>query len=186
MTTNRKNRKDKSVNFCSNWERAAAKCCLRAAKTWKNNVLCEIIHEGLNVVLFALCSFVLSEAREAFIKQFSLLEASTGTLRAQLHGITATLNCSISTAEAEGKERRKDDVCQTFEDTATMIRASQQQLKQATLDLDSMVHKWNTPKSSNFCAGIPAMVRWPWKLKRHSKTQTQEDMCCISGDTYLK
>lgn len=101
---------------------------------------------------YLLCALLFfSEAREAFIKQFSLLEASTGSLLAQLHGITATLNCSISTAEAEGKERRKDDVCQTFEGTATMIRASQQQLKQATLDLDSMVHKWNTLKSSNLC-----------------------------------
>ncbi|XP_040915110.1 laminin subunit gamma-3 isoform X1 [Toxotes jaculatrix] len=96
------------------------------------------------------------EAREAFIKQFSLLEASTGTLLAQLHGITSTLNCSISMTEEEGKERGKDEgsraVCQTFTDTVFMIRASQKQLKQATLDLDNMIipfemvsgpNKWN-------------------------------------------
>lgn len=96
------------------------------------------------------------EAREALIKQFSLLEASTGTLLAQLHGITSSLNCSISMTEEEGKERRKDEssgaVCQTFTDTLHMIRVSQKQLKQATQDLDNMLipfeavsrpNKWN-------------------------------------------
>ena len=91
--------------------------------------------------------FVLSEAREAFIKQFSLLEASTGTLLAQLHGITSTLNCSISMTEEERKESGKDEgsrgVCQTFTGTISMIRASQTQLKQATLDLDTMVGESN-------------------------------------------
>lgn len=91
--------------------------------------------------------FTLSEAREAFIKQFSLLEASTGTLLAQLHGIASTLNCSISMTEEERKESRKDEgsrgVCQTFTDTISMIRASEKQLKQATLDLDNMVGKSN-------------------------------------------
>uniref|UniRef100_A0A8C4NVY6 Laminin, gamma 3 n=1 Tax=Dicentrarchus labrax TaxID=13489 RepID=A0A8C4NVY6_DICLA len=96
------------------------------------------------------------EAREAFIKQFSLLEASTGTLLAQLHGITSTLNCSISMTQEERKESRKDEgsrgVCQTFTGTIVMIRASQQQLKRATMDLDNMIipfevvsgpNKWN-------------------------------------------
>ncbi|XP_034565301.1 laminin subunit gamma-3 isoform X1 [Notolabrus celidotus] len=96
------------------------------------------------------------EAREAFIKQFSLLEASTGTLLAQLHSITSTLNCSISMTEEEREESRKDEgsraVCQTFTETISMIRGSQKQLKQATLDLDSMIipfelesgpNKWN-------------------------------------------
>lgn len=91
--------------------------------------------------------FVLSEAREAFIKQFSLLEASTGTLLAQLHGITSTLNCSISMTGEEGKDRRKDEgsrgVCQTFTETMFMVRASQKKLKQATLDLDNMVGESN-------------------------------------------
>ncbi|XP_076613354.1 laminin subunit gamma-3 [Chaetodon auriga] len=83
------------------------------------------------------------EAREAFIKQFSLLEASTGRLLAQLHGITSTLNCSISMTEEERKESQKDEgsrgVCQTFTQTISMIRASQRQLKQATADLDVMI-----------------------------------------------
>ncbi|XP_035524349.1 laminin subunit gamma-3 isoform X2 [Morone saxatilis] len=96
------------------------------------------------------------EAREAFIKQFSSLEASTGTLLAQLHGITSTLNCSISMTQEERKESRKDEgsrgVCQTFTGTIFMIRASQQQLKRATMDLDNMIipfevmsgpNKWN-------------------------------------------
>nr|XP_020475128.1 laminin subunit gamma-3-like [Monopterus albus] len=83
------------------------------------------------------------EAREAFIKQFSLLEASTGKLLAQLQVITSALNCSISMTKKEGKERRKNEgsrsVCQTFTETVFMIRASQKQLKQATLDLDNMI-----------------------------------------------
>ncbi|XP_056260145.1 laminin subunit gamma-3 [Seriola aureovittata] len=92
------------------------------------------------------------EAREAFIKQFSLLEASTGALLAQLHGITSTLNCSISMTEKEGKDEGSRGVCQTFEDTVLMIRASQKQLNQATLDLDNVIipfemvsgpNKWN-------------------------------------------
>lgn len=85
--------------------------------------------------------FVLSEAREAFIKQFSLLEASAGTLLAQLYGITNALNCSISMTEKEGKEKDEGSrgVCQTFTDTVFKIRASQKQLKQATVDLDNMV-----------------------------------------------
>lgn len=101
---------------------------------------------------------VLSEAREAFIKQFSLLEASTGTLLAQLHGITSTLNCSISMTEEERKERRKDEgsrgVCQTFTETISMIRASQKQLKQATLDLDKMVSKSNILYLQH-CVNVP-------------------------------
>uniref|UniRef100_A0A665WYV5 Laminin, gamma 3 n=1 Tax=Echeneis naucrates TaxID=173247 RepID=A0A665WYV5_ECHNA len=97
------------------------------------------------------------EAREAFIKQFSLLEAYTGTLLAQLHGITSTSNCSISMTEDEAKERGKDEesrgLCQTLADTVLIIRASQKQLKQATLDLDNVIipfetmsgpNKWNT------------------------------------------
>ncbi|KAM6902929.1 laminin subunit gamma-3 [Xenentodon cancila] len=96
------------------------------------------------------------EAREAFIKQFSLLQASTGTLSAQLHGITFTLNCSISMTQEEGKDGRKDekrrDACQTYTGTLLMIRESEKKLKQATLDLDNMIvpfeatsvpNKWN-------------------------------------------
>ncbi|XP_073334366.1 laminin subunit gamma-3 [Pagrus major] len=83
------------------------------------------------------------EAREAFIKQFSLLEASAGRLSAQLHGITSALNCSISMTEEERKESRKDEgsrgVCQAFAETIVVMRASQEQLKQATLDLDTMI-----------------------------------------------
>lgn len=83
------------------------------------------------------------EAREAFVKQFSLLEASTGTLLAQLYSIASALNCSISTTEEERKESTKDGgsrgVCKAFTDTILMIRASEKQLKQATLDLDSMI-----------------------------------------------
>uniref|UniRef100_A0A3B3X3W9 Laminin, gamma 3 n=1 Tax=Poecilia mexicana TaxID=48701 RepID=A0A3B3X3W9_9TELE len=70
------------------------------------------------------------EAREAFIKQFSLLEASAGALSAQLHDITFALNCSISMTEEEvedeGKDGRKDEgstgACRTFTKILLMIK----------------------------------------------------------------
>lgn len=120
--------------------------CIPAANSRKEIVLSEIISEELNVLLFAVCPFVLAEAREAFIKQFSLLEASAGSLLAQLNGITTTLNCSISMTEMEsGTDGGSGAVCQAFTDTLFIVRASQKQLKQATLDLDSMVGESNTP-----------------------------------------
>ncbi|XP_029692909.1 laminin subunit gamma-3 isoform X1 [Takifugu rubripes] len=97
------------------------------------------------------------EAREAFIKQFSSLEASTGRLVAQLHGVTSALNCSLAVteggstrSEASGKA---EGVCQSFTEAALVIRRAQKQLQQATLDLDNMVipfemgsepNQWNT------------------------------------------
>lgn len=96
------------------------------------------------MLLSALCS----EAREAFIKQFSFLEDSTGRLSAQLHDVASALNCSISTAEEEEPENGEDEgsraVCQTFTDAALMMRASQKQLKQATVELDAMVGQSHT------------------------------------------
>ncbi|XP_029921853.1 laminin subunit gamma-3 isoform X2 [Myripristis murdjan] len=97
------------------------------------------------------------EAREAFIKQFTVLEASTHTLSSQLHRITTALNCGISTTEEEGKEKGEKNegssvVCKTFTASALTITASQKQLKQATMDLDNMIipfkavsgpNKWN-------------------------------------------
>lgn len=45
--------------------------------------------------------------------------------------------------EEEGKDRRMDekrrDACRTYTDTLLVIASSEKQLKQATLDLDSMV-----------------------------------------------
>ncbi|XP_032425902.1 laminin subunit gamma-3 [Xiphophorus hellerii] len=97
------------------------------------------------------------EAREAFIKQFSLLEASAGALSAQLHGITFALNCSISLTEEEdeeeGKDGRKDEestgACRTFTKILLMIRASRDQLKQATLDLDNVVISFEAMSAPN-------------------------------------
>lgn len=89
------------------------------------------------------CPFL--EAREAFIKQFSLLEASTGRLLAQLHGITSALDCSLNATETnERNESRADGgsgvaVCQPLAQTVSVIRGSQRRLQQATLDLDNMV-----------------------------------------------
>lgn len=98
--------------------------------------------EGLSSAF--ICSCVISEAREAFIKQFSSLEASTGRLLAQLHGITSALNCSLGVTEGgrtRSKESGKTDegMCQSFSEAALVIRRSQKQLQQATLDLDNMV-----------------------------------------------
>lgn len=99
--------------------------------------------------LFALCFFLFfPEAREAFIKQFSLLEASAGRLSAQLHGITSALNCSISTTEEERTDGGSRAACQAFAETTLVMRASQEQLKQATLDLDTMVGRSNVPLQS--------------------------------------
>ncbi|MEQ2300951.1 hypothetical protein AMECASPLE_031029 [Ameca splendens] len=97
------------------------------------------------------------EAREAFIKQFSLLEASAGALSAQLHGITFALNCSISMTEEEdgkeGKDGRKGEkrrgACQTFTEILLMIRSSGDQLKQATLDLDNVIISFEAMSAPN-------------------------------------
>uniref|UniRef100_A0A3P9KKW5 Laminin subunit gamma 3 n=1 Tax=Oryzias latipes TaxID=8090 RepID=A0A3P9KKW5_ORYLA len=93
------------------------------------------------------------EAREAFIKQFSSLEAATGTLSAQLHGLTFTLNCSISVTQAEGSDGRKDErhggVCRTFTVALLRIKASEKLLKQATLDLDNMIFPFETTSTPN-------------------------------------
>lgn len=90
-----------------------------------------------------ICSCVISEAREAFIKQFSSLEASTGSLVAQLRGVTSALNCSLAVAEG-GSTRseasgKAEGVCQSFTEAALVISRAQKQLQQATLDLDNMV-----------------------------------------------
>ncbi|XP_070408564.1 laminin subunit gamma-3 isoform X2 [Nothobranchius furzeri] len=119
--------------------------------------LYELHHQREDTFPNALEDFLaFQEAREAFIKQFSLLGASAGTLLAQLHGITFTLNCSIGVTEGEGEDIEEDKrsrrVCQTLTETALVIRASEKQLQQATLDLDHMIipfeamsapNKWN-------------------------------------------
>nr|XP_057920257.1 laminin subunit gamma-3 isoform X2 [Doryrhamphus excisus] len=90
------------------------------------------------------------EAREAFMKHFSSLEASTGALVAQLRQLTDALNCSISATKEE--EEESAGVCATLAALVLVIRASQKQLEQATLHLDAMVipfqavpgpNKWN-------------------------------------------
>ncbi|XP_068615316.1 laminin subunit gamma-3-like, partial [Brachionichthys hirsutus] len=106
-------------------------------------------HQGEDALPNALEDFLaFQEAREAFIKQFSLLEASAGGLSSQLHGITSALNCSGGVTDAEPAA-----VCQTFTETLSVLGASQEQLKRATLDLDNMIipfeaasgpNKWNT------------------------------------------
>ncbi|KAM8829151.1 laminin subunit gamma-3 isoform 2-T2 [Spinachia spinachia] len=89
------------------------------------------------------------EAREAFVKQFSLLEASHGTLLAQLHAITSTLNCSISVAADEAKETRRRAVCQTFTQTVFMVTASHKRLQKATLELDNMIFPFEAASEPN-------------------------------------
>lgn len=117
-------------------------------------------HQGEDTLPNALEEFLaFQEAREAFIKQFASLEASTGALSAQLHGITAALNCTDTsglTQEGEDgwKEKGKDEgtraaVCQMFTSTEVMIAASQRRLKKATLDLDDMVIPFEMPSSPN-------------------------------------
>ncbi|KAM4634707.1 laminin subunit gamma-3 [Polymixia lowei] len=103
-------------------------------------------HQGEDTLPNALEDFLaFQEAREAFVKQFPELEASTRALSAQLRSISAAFNCSVGATEEEGsgtgerKNAKSGGVCQTFTDSVFMIRASQKQLKQATLDLDNMV-----------------------------------------------
>ncbi|XP_029024398.1 laminin subunit gamma-3 isoform X2 [Betta splendens] len=112
-------------------------------------------HQGEDTLPNALEDFLaVQEARDAFLKQFSMLEASAGTLLAQLHGITASLNCSISVTEEEEEEEEDEgsSECRTFTGAVLAITASQGRLKQATLALDNMVipfevmsgpNKWN-------------------------------------------
>lgn len=90
---------------------------------------------------------VLLEAREAFIKQFSSLEAPIGGLLKQLHGIEWTMNCSLNATETKqgGDSRRM--ACRVLARAAAMVEGSHRQLRQATLDLDSMVGK-----NSNSCS----------------------------------
>ncbi|KAL6096645.1 lamc3 [Pungitius sinensis] len=120
------------------------------------------LYQGEEALPNALEDFLaFQEAREAFIKQFSLLGASHGALLAQLHGITSALNCSISVTEEEAKERRRRrkeeegsrGVCHTFTQAALAVTASQKRLEEATLDLDNMIfpfeaasepNEWNT------------------------------------------
>lgn len=97
-------------------------------------------HQGEDTLPNALEDFLaFQEAREAFIKHMSLLEASSGTLAGQLHDITSTLNCSISATQEERKEMRKDErsrgLCQAFSGALMTMGTNQRKLKQATLDL---------------------------------------------------
>ncbi|XP_033845842.1 laminin subunit gamma-3 [Periophthalmus magnuspinnatus] len=117
-------------------------------------------HQGEDTLPNALEDFLaFQEAREAFIKQFASLEASAGMLSAQLHGVTATLNCTdargLTQRGEEGwKEMRESEgirtaLCQTFTSTGVMIAASQRRLKQATLDMDDMVFPFEMPSLPN-------------------------------------
>lgn len=131
-------------------------------------------HQGEDVLPNALEDVLaFQEAREAFIKQFSVLGALTHTLRAQLQGITATLNCksSIEAEEREGggadEDIESEGLCRTFAEALSMVHVSEKQLKQATQDLNTMIipfevmsgpNKWNV------------MVNDSWALmKSHSE-----------------
>ncbi|XP_076014828.1 laminin subunit gamma-3 isoform X2 [Genypterus blacodes] len=95
-------------------------------------------HQGEDALPNALEDFLaFQEAQEAFIKQFAALEASARALTLQLLGITSALNCSIG--EGEGKDGESRGACRTFTEAAVIIRGAQEQLKQATLDLDNMI-----------------------------------------------
>uniref|UniRef100_A0AAV2IRG7 Laminin subunit gamma-3-like n=1 Tax=Knipowitschia caucasica TaxID=637954 RepID=A0AAV2IRG7_KNICA len=124
-------------------------------------------HQGEDTLPNALEDFLaFQEAREAFIKQFAALEASTGTVSAQLHAFTGTLNCTnatvaLSEEEEEKKEgggrreeKRKDEgtravVCQMFTSSEVMITAAHAGLKQAAQDMDDMVIPFEMPSSPN-------------------------------------
>ncbi|XP_021446264.2 laminin subunit gamma-3 isoform X1 [Oncorhynchus mykiss] len=95
-------------------------------------------HQGEDSLPNALEDFLaIQEAKEAFVKQFALLETSTHTLSAQLHTVATALNCSASMEEEQEEGWRT--LCRTLADSVSVIRSARTQLTQATLDLDNMV-----------------------------------------------
>ncbi|KAM6984916.1 laminin subunit gamma-3 [Aplochiton taeniatus] len=111
-------------------------------------------HQGEDTLPNALEDFLaVQEARDAFIKQFSLLGISTHTLSAQLHGAATALNCSISKEEEEEGEKKNDEdknsVCGTLAVSVSVVGAAQTHLKQATLDLNNMNIPLQVPLKPN-------------------------------------
>lgn len=88
------------------------------------------------------CSFFDSEAREAFVRQFSQLETSAQTLQLQLHSIAASLNCNLTDAIEESEENKtlnSEDECRELVDTLSAALNMQERLQKMTNDLNSMV-----------------------------------------------
>ncbi|XP_077442006.1 laminin subunit gamma-3 isoform X1 [Vanacampus margaritifer] len=90
------------------------------------------------------------EAQEAFVQQFSSLEASTGALAARLRDLAAALNCSVGTKgeEVKGDEER-GGVCQAVVAIAQVVGESRTQLQQATKDLDNMIIPFEVDSGPN-------------------------------------
>lgn len=81
-----------------------------------------------------------SEAREAFVRQFSQLETSAQTLQLQLRSIAVALNCNLTEeSEEENKTLKSEDECRELVDTLSAARNMQDQLQKMTNDLNSMV-----------------------------------------------
>ncbi|CAL8406287.1 unnamed protein product [Arctogadus glacialis] len=123
-------------------------------------------HQGEDALPNALEDILaFQEAREAFIQRFSALGASTHTLSAQLQGIATAMGCGAGGTAAEVTEEEEEEgvevversrgggvACQTLAESVVMVRASDERLKKATLDLNNMIipfelatgpNKWN-------------------------------------------
>ncbi|KAJ7988353.1 hypothetical protein DPEC_G00322680 [Dallia pectoralis] len=112
-------------------------------------------HQGEDSLPNALEDFLaIQEAKEAFVRQFALLEISTHTLSAQLNTVTTALNCSVGVEVREeevgvGDKEVSGMLCRGLVDSATVVRSARTLLKQATHDLNNMVIPFDVPPAPN-------------------------------------
>ncbi|KAL0965256.1 hypothetical protein UPYG_G00278840 [Umbra pygmaea] len=110
-------------------------------------------HQGEDSLPNALEDFLaIQEAKEAFVRQFALLEISTHSMTAQLNTVTTALNCSAMWEE--GQQEKENEVgwgslCSGLADSVAVVRSASTQLKQATLDLNNMVVPFEVPHVPN-------------------------------------
>lgn len=89
--------------------------------------------------------FFCTEAREAFISQFTQLETSARALQLQLHDVASIMNCSLlkeegsRSGEEENRMPKAANKCQALVDTFVAITETQAQLQKMTSDLNSLV-----------------------------------------------
>ncbi|KAJ8339181.1 hypothetical protein SKAU_G00359670 [Synaphobranchus kaupii] len=87
----------------------------------------------------------IQEAREAFVSQFTQLEASARTLAVRLRSVIKAMNCSSEGNEEEGRRR----VCGALTRPAASVSAAQVELRKAIHTLGSMVIPFEVPKGPN-------------------------------------
>ncbi|XP_016298992.1 laminin subunit gamma-3-like [Sinocyclocheilus anshuiensis] len=132
----------------------------------------------------------IQEAREAFIKQFSQLEASAQTLQLQLRSIATALNCNLTDNgedTEEGKTLKGENECQELVDTISSALNMQDQLQKLTLELNSMVMLTVIPKEPNKWNAIvnesEVLVKSHTDMAAHIE-QIAEDAFKMANGTY--